>query len=919
MLLTAQSNFYQYRIINPIGGAKTTGNTGFVHTAGLTASYSSITWSLSGTLATCTVQVDYSNDGSTVAGQLITARTCTSSGTFTAASTSTPSYVRVSYVIGSGGGTLSFTAYGCNNSTCTSGGATVTPGGPDKSIQFDDGGTFGGALGFTWDKTTGQLNLGNDTTVNNRFSIKPSLNTDAETIERALFVQTDSFGASGAGSIGMQGIEISSNHGGSGALGSSWGLEIADFANYGGGTVNNSLGIGIGNQGDVGVTDSTGISIDPQVGHGATSIGLHVASVSGATLNYGLLIEDQGIGANLFGIKVNGGQNDLGPQQTIVGNLKDSALSPSLSVCTDSGGILSTSGCSSGTITGTGTANKVTKFTGTSAIGDSSQTDDGTHAVTFPNGTGLQTAGGLTIDRVNDTSTGTGANLFVCKSATAGSVVTCATSTKTGVQGVAIAGVGTAPGTSGSTSMCITGNCSVITDNTTVIGHYGIPSTTTIGRIHDTGAVTPTANTDSFLITSVGTAGTAVGVELSTPDWFTAQAAAKVYIAQVNTVTLTAGDTVNLNSTTPAAGANTVNIPFATSKSGTTDSVAVNAATTGTGSTFALSASPALTGTPTAPTPAASSNTTTLATTAYVTNAIAQGNPAIAVLAASTANITGTYTSVGSGIGDLFTVTATGAFTLDGIAINTIGQRILLKDQTDATQNGVYTATVVGITAVSPVFTRALDYDQPSDINYTAAIQVQSGTVNALTAWLLTVQITSIGPAGSNISYSKFSSSPSVVVTSVTGTSPVASSGGTTPAISINTNGITATQLAAQYSKGQCEIVWGGTGTSNALTTGDDAVAKQSCFNKLGVTKTITAVYCRSDIASNTTTVNPTFGTSGTGTTILSGALTCGSSGAYSSTGTVSNGALTDGSSINPVMGGTLTGTSIHVLFVYTY
>ncbi len=94
------------------------------------------------------------------------------------------------------------------------------------------------------------------------------------------------------------------------------------------------------------------------------------------------------------------------------------------------------------------------------------------------------------------------------------------------------------------------------------------------------------------------------------------------------------------------------------------------------------------------------------------------------------------------------------------MAINTIGQRILFKSQTDATQNGVYTATIVGTTGISPVFTRALDYDQPGDINYTAAIQVQSGTVNALTSWLLTVQVTSIGPAGSNLTYSQFSTAP---------------------------------------------------------------------------------------------------------------------------------------------------------------
>jgi hypothetical protein len=132
-------------------------------------------------------------------------------------------------------------------------------------------------------------------------------------------------------------------------------------------------------------------------------------------------------------------------------------------------------------------------------------------------------------------------------------------------------------------------------------------------------------------------------------------------------------------------------------------------------------------------------------------------------------------------------------------------------------------------------------------------------------------------------------------------------------------NTVTATQLAAQYSKGSCTELWGGSGTSFALTSGDDAIADNSCYNDSGVTRTITAVKARSDIASNTTTVNPTFGSAGAGTTICSAALTAGSSLAYSSTCTVSNASWTTGTGINPVMGGTLTGTSIAVIVEYTF
>jgi hypothetical protein len=127
---------------------------------------------------------------------------------------------------------------------------------------------------------------------------------------------------------------------------------------------------------------------------------------------------------------------------------------------------------------------------------------------------------------------------------------------------------------------------------------------------------------------------------------------------------------------------------------------------------------------------------------------------------------------------------------------------------------------------------------------------------------------------------------------------------------------------AALSNQRPCEIIIGGTGTSNVLQAGDDtSIANNSCFNKhpTGFTETIIAVYCKGDVASDTVTVMPTFGAAGTGTNILTGALTCGSSDAYSSAGTL-NGtpALTDGTGIDVGMAGTLNAHNIHVLIIYT-
>jgi hypothetical protein len=169
----------------------------------------------------------------------------------------------------------------------------------------------------------------------------------------------------------------------------------------------------------------------------------------------------------------------------------------------------------------------------------------------------------------------------------------------------------------------------------------------------------------------------------------------------------------------------------------------------------------------TATTQAAGDSSTDVATDAFVTtavaNAIAGVNPAVAVLAATTASITGTYTQVGGGVGDTFQITATGTPAIDGVAFGTLAQRVLLKNQTSANQNGIYFLSVLGTVSTGAIFTRALDYDTVANVNNTGAIPVQSGTVNTATSWLLTSQVTSIGSSGSALTYTQFSYNPAQV------------------------------------------------------------------------------------------------------------------------------------------------------------
>jgi hypothetical protein len=148
-----------------------------------------------------------------------------------------------------------------------------------------------------------------------------------------------------------------------------------------------------------------------------------------------------------------------------------------------------------------------------------------------------------------------------------------------------------------------------------------------------------------------------------------------------------------------------------------------------------------------------------------IANAVAGINPAVAVQAATTsaANTSGfTYNNGVSGVGATFTGTANTAVTIDGFTFTALGQRLLVKNDTQSPSgafNGIYYVTQLQTSLLPPILTRALDYDQPSDMNNTGAIPVVNGTVNALTSWLLTSQVTTVGT--SPLTYTQFSFTPS--------------------------------------------------------------------------------------------------------------------------------------------------------------
>lgn len=167
-------------------------------------------------------------------------------------------------------------------------------------------------------------------------------------------------------------------------------------------------------------------------------------------------------------------------------------------------------------------------------------------------------------------------------------------------------------------------------------------------------------------------------------------------------------------------------------------------------------ASPTLTGVPAAPTAANGTNTTQLATTAFVrstrldqltapTASVSMGNQRITSLldpVNPTEAATKAYVdSAASGLSGKASVvvattaniaTLSGLLTVDGVT-TVANDRVLVKDQTTQSQNGIYTAA-------AGAWTRATDTDTWIELR-SAFVFVESGTVNTQRGFLCSIPV----------------------------------------------------------------------------------------------------------------------------------------------------------------------------------
>jgi hypothetical protein len=221
------------------------------------------------------------------------------------------------------------------------------------------------------------------------------------------------------------------------------------------------------------------------------------------------------------------------------------------------------------------------------------------------------------------------------------------------------------------------------------------------------------------------------------------------------------------------------------------------------------------------------------ATKAYV-DSVAQGLDAKAsVKAATTANIT-----------------LSGAQTIDGVSV-VAGDRVLVKNQTTASQNGVYVAQ-------SGPWTRALDLDAWSEVP-NAFVFVEQGTTQADTGWVCTAdQGGTLGTT--SIPWTQFSSAASYVAGGgLTLTGNVFDVVGAANRITVNADSI---DIAATY-VGQTSITTLGTVTTGAwngaavgVAYGGTGVTTLTGLVKGNGTSAFTAAVAGADYLSPSSTID---------------------------------------------------------------
>ena len=273
------------------------------------------------------------------------------------------------------------------------------------------------------------------------------------------------------------------------------------------------------------------------------------------------------------------------------------------------------------------------------------------------------------------------------------------------------------------------------------------PNVTINGTTVNLGASgTITSNTTNALTFGTGFgAGSFNGSTATTINLANTAVSAGSYGAASKTLTATvdAQGRLTAMAETPIAIANTQVSGLGTMSTQNASAVAVTGGTIN-GTTIGASTAAAGTFTALATTTGTVSttptNATDIANKSYVDGLVTQGisyhEPVYVESPNSVGTLNATYNNGASGVGATLTNAGTQvALTIDGV-LTTVGMRVLIYNQTNQAENGVYEVTTVGTGSTNWVLTRTTDADtygirDPNALGYNDAFFVQAGSTGA--------------------------------------------------------------------------------------------------------------------------------------------------------------------------------------------
>jgi hypothetical protein len=290
-------------------------------------------------------------------------------------------------------------------------------------------------------------------------------------------------------------------------------------------------------------------------------------------------------------------------------------------------------------------------------------------------------------------------------------------------------------------------------------------------------------------------------------------------------------------------------------------------------------------------------------------------------------NLNATYNNGTAGVGATLTNAGTqAALVIDGVTV-IVADRVLIYQQTNPVQNGIYVVTNVGSGSTNWVLTRSSDADtyvnaSPDGLSEGSTVFVQQGTTGAGTTYTCnttgtitfgTTAITFVEISSAQI----YSAGTGLTLTGTTFslTAPVATSLGGTGLTTFTSGGAVYATSASVLTTGTLPATAGGTGQSS-YTAGDLLYATSA--TTLGV---IADVATGNALISGGAGADPSYGkigltthisgtlavgNGGTGATTLTGYLVGNGTSAFTATATIPTSALSGTISLTTQVSGTL-------------